>query len=341
MHLYFTRQLIVHFFLTLIILLIAYLSIDLIEHTRILASKIGWRNIIFATIWQIPFFVFQLLPVAFFIGSTLLLARLERTSQLEAFEILGINRLSLIFPVALIGVILALSMFLLNRTILPISQKHTNQYMGKYQRSRLSGESSNKKRWFHKNEEKRQHYIYFDGEQFVDIELENRKLHAFSWLKQMNSSFIGWHFDNKMRLEIERDSAPINKHVPLFSLINTPHENLNNEEQHTVVQAELALGYSSQGEQLTSHLIHSYPLSLISLTLALFFMIKFELKRTWHYLASGFIMLFSLWIFIASGFLLARSGLLSLPKGILLPYITFSILLIISYALKIVGSRTE
>ena len=165
LHKYWLKEFCKFFFIIQLLILVLFVFIDYLSRMeRFLNSDISLLGALGYVLLKIPFMFVQLTPASILLATITVFGLMNRNNELLAIKSSGISIYFLIKPAILVGVILAISMFFLGETIIPISMARSNYIKYNVIKKRHNIFSARKDIWI-KSENRLVHINFFDPAQ--------------------------------------------------------------------------------------------------------------------------------------------------------------------------------
>jgi lipopolysaccharide export system permease protein len=165
LHKYWLKEFFKYFSIIQLLILILFVFIDYLSRMeRFLNSDISMMGALGYVLLKVPFMFVQLTPAGILLATIMVFGLMNRSNELLAIRSSGISIYFLIKPAILVGVVLALLMFFLGETLIPISMAKSNYIKYNVIGKRHDIYSVRKDIWI-KSENRLVHINFFDPAQ--------------------------------------------------------------------------------------------------------------------------------------------------------------------------------
>ncbi len=113
--------------LSLMVLLV--LIADFLESAGKLTDSSSIWNVLFLFVCKIPSLTYLVLPVAFVVGTSMVFAAMGRHGELRALAASGLGPADLLKPILVVGLLVAISVFLLGESLVPVAADEMERLM--------------------------------------------------------------------------------------------------------------------------------------------------------------------------------------------------------------------
>ncbi len=162
LHKYWLKEFIKFFSIIQLMILVLFVIIDYLSRMdKFLNSDLSLLEAFGFVLLKVPFMFVQLTPASILLATITVFALMNRSNELLAIRSSGISIYYLVKPAILAGVALALLMFFLGETIIPISMAKSNFIKNNDIRKKKNYYSARKDIWI-KSENRLIHINYYD-----------------------------------------------------------------------------------------------------------------------------------------------------------------------------------
>ena len=162
LHKYWLKEFFRFFFIIQFLILVLFVFIDYLSRMeRFLNSDISMTGALGYVLLKVPFMFVQLTPASILLATIMVFGLMNRNNELLAIKSSGISIYFLIKPAILVGLILAMLMFFLGETIIPITMARSNYIKYNVINKRHNIYSARKNIWI-KSENRLVHINFFD-----------------------------------------------------------------------------------------------------------------------------------------------------------------------------------
>ncbi len=125
---YITRVFFKYFAIVLLLVSVIYLSIDFFGRIdKFIRVELTPLQVLLFFIFKIPMIISQITPVAVLLGVLIVFGLMSKNNEIIALKSSGISVYTLLKPIAVIGLVLSVMLFLFSEVIVPISTVKSNQ----------------------------------------------------------------------------------------------------------------------------------------------------------------------------------------------------------------------
>ncbi|NOX32542.1 MAG: LPS export ABC transporter permease LptG [Deltaproteobacteria bacterium] len=162
LHKYWLKEFTRFFFIIQLIILVLFVFIDYLSRMdKFLNSDLSLLGALGYVLLKVPFMFVQLTPASILLATITVFGLMNRNNELLAVRSSGISIYYLVRPAVVAGVLLAVLMFFLGETIIPVFQARANYIQYNVIRKRHNYSSARKDIWI-KSENKLIHINFFD-----------------------------------------------------------------------------------------------------------------------------------------------------------------------------------
>ncbi|MGM0451670.1 MAG: LPS export ABC transporter permease LptG [Thermodesulfobacteriota bacterium] len=127
-HRYLIRSFMKYFAIVLAMVVVIYLSIDFFgKIDNFLASDLGAGQILLFFLYKIPLIVSQITPVGVLLSVLIVFGLMNKNNEIVALKSSGISVFYLLLPIAVLGVIFSVALFVFSEAVVPISISRSNR----------------------------------------------------------------------------------------------------------------------------------------------------------------------------------------------------------------------
>jgi len=162
LHKYWLKEFLKFFSIIQMMILVLFVFIDYISRMdKFLNSEISLLGALGYVMLKVPFMFVQLTPASILLATIIVFGLMNRNNELLAIRSSGISVYFLVKPAILVSVILAVLMFFLGETIIPVSMSKSNYIHYNVLKKRNNLYSARKDIWI-KSENKLIHINFYD-----------------------------------------------------------------------------------------------------------------------------------------------------------------------------------
>lgn len=206
---YLTREILKYFFIIIMMVVIVYFIVDFFEKIdNFLEAKAPMSSALLFFIYKTPFILSQVLPVAILLAILFTFGLMSKNNEIIALRSSGVSTSLLFKPLAAIGIIFGIFLFIISEIIVPITMTKANHiYLTKVKK--VSAYTTKEKNLWIKREKAIYHISHYDSANKLILGLSahffDDQFHLIKRIDALKGRFEkgNWVFEDFMEQRID------------------------------------------------------------------------------------------------------------------------------------------